>query len=72
MKQYLCEMAFYITPFIASYCVIYMIGSGISASFNLAEWQIQLRVFMACAGWVYGFALLWRLRYAKVHEWRRS
>ena len=44
-------------PFIVTFIANYVIGSFIGTSFNPADWTMDLRVFMAFMGTVWGLAL---------------
>ena len=56
MKKYFATIGFFMTPFIISYAFWYVIGAGISASWDLANWTIQLKFVLTV--WAWGFATI--------------
>jgi len=56
MKRYFATIGFFMTPFIISYAFWYIIGAGISASWDLSNWTVGLKVTLAV--WAYCFAIM--------------
>ena len=56
MKRYFATIGFFMTQFIISYAFWYVIGAGISASWDLANWTVGLKVTLAV--WAYCFAIM--------------
>ena len=56
MKKYFATIGFIMTPFIISYAFWYIIGAGISASWDLSNWTVGLKVTLAV--WAYCFAIM--------------
>ena len=56
------EIAFVITPFIATCAVMYLIGSFVSASFNPQDWSWMARTVCAIWAMSFGFMLLIRIQ----------
>ena len=56
MKKYFATIGFFMTPFIISYAFWYVIGAGISASWDLANWTMNLKIVLTV--WAWGFATI--------------
>ena len=56
MKKYFATIGFIMTPFIISYAFWYVIGAGISASWDLANWTMDLKFVLSV--WAGGFATM--------------
>jgi len=56
MKKYFATIGFIMTPFIISYAFWYVIGAGISASWDTASWTLQLKFVLSV--WAGGFATM--------------
>jgi len=56
MKRYFATIGFIMTPFFISYAFWYVIGAGISASWDLANWTLQLKFVLSI--WAAGFGAM--------------
>ncbi len=52
-------------PFAVTFLTMYLVGSFISVSWDIALWTWELRVLMATFGIAFGFALWMRLEVAR-------
>jgi len=60
MKKYFATIGYCMTPFIISYAFWYVIGAGISASWDLANWTMDLKIVLTV--WAGCFAILMLLK----------
>jgi hypothetical protein len=63
MKRYFSSIGYCLTPFVVSYAFWYVVGAGISASWDTANWTIQLKFLLTVWAGLLGFAL-----YARVEK----
>ena len=61
MKKYFATIGFFMTPFIISYAFWYVIGAGISASWDLANWTTGLKVMLTVWACVFAIMMLFKL-----------
>jgi len=61
MKKYFATIGFIMTPFIISYAFWYVIGAGISASWDTANWTIQLKFVLSVWAGGFGAIMLFKL-----------
>ena len=61
MKKYFGMIGYCMTPFVVSYAFWYVIGAGISASWDTATWTRELAITLAIWACAFGFALLARI-----------
>jgi Sec-independent protein secretion pathway component TatC len=52
-------------PFVVTFFAMYLVGSFVSVSWDIAAWTWELRVLMATFGITFGFALWMRLECVK-------
>lgn len=62
------EMVFCVAPFMVTMAVMYLLGSFVSASWDVVEWERTDRVFFGFMSIVFGSALLHRLDYGRKHD----
>lgn len=62
------EMVFCVAPFVVTMAVMYLLGSFVSASWDVVEWERTDRVFFGFMSVVFGYALLFRLDYGRKYE----
>lgn len=62
------EMVFCVAPFMVTMAVMYLLGSFVSASWDVVEWERTDRVFFGFMSIVFGYALLFRLDYGRKYE----
>ena len=55
------EIVFCATPFVVTALMVYLLGSFVCASWNVAEWERSDRAFFGITSVVFGFVLLVRL-----------
>ena len=60
MKRYFATIGYCMTPFVISYAFWYVIGAGISASWDLANWTAGLKVVLTV--WAGGFGTIMLLK----------
>ncbi len=65
MKRYFSIIGFFMTPFIISYAFWYVIGAGISASWDLANWTLQLKFVLSIWAGGFGVMLLFKLEHER-------
>jgi len=65
MKRYFSIIGYCMTPFIVSYAFWYVIGAGISASWDLANWTTGLKVTLTVWACVFAIMLLFKLEHEK-------
>lgn len=61
MKRYFAIVGYVLTPFIVSYAFWYVIGAGISASWDTANWTADLKVLLGFWAIFFGLALFVRI-----------
>jgi steroid 5-alpha reductase family enzyme len=61
MQAVLREVMFVIFPFIVGCIFLYLVGSFISVSWNIADWTENCRIVCTIWGISFGFALLVKL-----------
>jgi len=61
MKKYFAIIGYCLTPFVMSYTFWYLIGAGISASWDTANWTMDLKFMLGLWANAFGFALLARI-----------
>ncbi len=62
------EIVFCITPFVVTAATMYLLGSFVCASWNVAEWERTDRMFFGLTTVLFGFALMLRLDYGRNYE----
>ena len=62
------EMVFCVAPFVVTMAVMYLLGSFVSASWDVVEWERTDRVFFGFMSIVFGGALLHRLDYGRKYD----
>jgi len=62
------EIVFCITPFVVTAATMYLLGSFVCASWNVAEWERTDRMFFGLTTVLFGFALMLRLDYGRKYE----
>jgi hypothetical protein len=61
MKKYFGIIGYCLTPFVMSYAFWYCVGAGISASWDTANWTMDLKVVLSLWANASGFALYYRI-----------
>lgn len=59
------EILFCITPFAVTAAAMYLLGSFVSASWDVTVWERSDRAFFGITAVVFGFALMHRLDYGR-------
>ncbi len=62
------EIVFCVAPYVVSCIVMYLVGSFLAASWNVAEWERADRAFCAICACVAGTMLLIRLDLGRSNE----
>ncbi len=62
------EIVFCVVPFVVTAATMYLLGSFVSASWDVAVWERSDRAFFGITAVVFGFALLHRLDYGRKYE----
>ena len=65
MKRYFSIIGYCMTPFIVSYAFWYVIGAGISASWDAANWTMDLKIVLTVWACVFAFMMFFRLEHEK-------
>ena len=60
MKRYFSTIGFFMTPFIISYAFWYVIGAGISASWDTANWTMDLKIVLTVWAGCFAFMMFYR------------
>jgi hypothetical protein len=63
------EILFCITPFFVTAAAMYLVGSFVAASWDVAMWERSDRAFFGITAIVFGFSLLFRLDYGRKHDY---
>jgi len=50
-------------------CAMYLLGSFVAASWDVAMWERSDRAFFGITAVVFGFSLLFRLDYGRKHDY---
>jgi hypothetical protein len=61
MKRYFAMIGYLMTPFVVSYAFWYVVGAGISASWDTANWSSDLKFLLSFWACAFGFGLWIRL-----------
>jgi len=61
MKRYFATIGFFMTPFIISYAFWYVIGAGISASWDTANWTMDLKFLLTVWAGCFAAMMLFKL-----------
>lgn len=59
------EILFCITPFVVTAATMYLLGSFVCASWDVAMWERSDRAFFGITAVVFGFALMLRLDHGR-------
>jgi hypothetical protein len=65
MKRYFSIIGYCMTPFVVSYTFWYVIGAGISASWDTANWTMDLKITLTVWACVFAIMLLFKLEHEK-------
>ena len=65
MEAVIKEIAFVLVPFIVGCTFLYLVGSFISVSWNIADWTESCRIVCAIWGISFGFGLLLKLEFMR-------
>lgn len=59
------EIVFCVTPFVVTAAMMYLLGSFVSASWDVTFWERSDRAFFGIMSVVFGFSLLHRLNHGR-------
>jgi len=62
MKRYFSTIGYCMTPFVISYAFWYVIGAGISASWDTANWTMDLKIVLTVWAGCFAFMMFYRLQ----------
>lgn len=62
------EIVFCVVPFIVTAATMYLLGSFVCASWDVALWDRSDRAFFGITAVVFGFALLFRLDHGRKYD----
>lgn len=62
------EIAYCVAPYVVTCAVMYLVGSFLSASWDVSEWERADRAFCAICATVFGTMLLIRLDLGRKYE----
>jgi len=62
--HYIKELALIFAPVVFAWFLMFLLGAFVSASWNIAEWEAQTRIFCAIWSSIFGGAVWYRLRTA--------
>jgi hypothetical protein len=65
MKRYFSIIGYCMTPFVISYTFWYVIGAGISASWDTANWTMDLKIVLTVWACVFALMMFFRLEHEK-------
>jgi hypothetical protein len=61
MKKYFAIIGYCMTPYVVSYAFWYVVGAGISASWDTANWDFALKILLTLWAGLFGIALNHRI-----------